>query len=336
MDYRKRITEIVNAYGYIGDQAELLKKVYASGNSLHKEGISPEEFIYLNIEGYLKGLGLTAMRPVGSPVPRSYKDSAFCITYGRPDTAALLVSDILGEHYTADDVQIVTLKEYGVNSKHNDLGVQVNNKTVFLCEEQSSVCSNMPARMLIYYSYTLEQYIKSNNLRHAMYSATRVKLPAPKFYVIDITGKAPSSYSLSDSFNGDSSLNLDVTVISPNAGFKLQSLRPYYEVIQFIGDNVNRTDTDNVRKEFINFVNNLSCPSAIRNCISERSSDIMGFMQEEIDWDEVMRINIKESNIVAVANAFKAAGVAYEKSIECLCEQFGITKERAEDYLSDK
>lgn len=113
---------------------------------------------------------------------------------------------------TKENVTIVTLENVLLNQPYNDLGFIVGNRLMIFVEAQSTWSENIVVRSLLYMSQTIQEYIMETNQN--VYSSKRIYLPKPELYVL-FTGERktlPSHISLSETFFGGESCDLDVTV----------------------------------------------------------------------------------------------------------------------------
>ena len=111
---------------------------------------------------------------------RQYKDSIFRLLFNDETKLRELYNDIRGTNY-GEDVPIIirTLQDTIFTDIKNDIAFTIGDKFVVLMEEQSTVCLNMPVRML---SYLGRLYEKMYN-RREFYRRSLIKIPVPEFYV---------------------------------------------------------------------------------------------------------------------------------------------------------
>jgi len=165
-----------------------------------------------------------AKKARGAKANRQIKDTMFCKLFGEAKNAIELVNALLGTKYGADaKAEITTLKSnvfaHGVV---NDLSILLDNILLVLIEHQSTVCGNMPLRLLEYVTETYKGFMTDKDV----YSVHQIRLPRPVFIVLyNGTAKmgAKELHRLSDSytkalpaFTGMGGLELEVTVINVN------------------------------------------------------------------------------------------------------------------------
>jgi hypothetical protein len=152
---------------------------------------------------------------------REHKDSLFAFIFGEKETALELYCAITGKKYGPDvKVEMAMLENPLYNTLMNDVSFTINDKLVVLVEHQSTICLNMPLRMLLYIARWYERYTKESDI----YRRKAIPIPRPEFIVL-YNGEAdmPSDamdLNLADSYleSGDICLNLKVQVRNINKG----------------------------------------------------------------------------------------------------------------------
>jgi len=166
----------------------------------------------------------TTKKARGAKANRRIKDTMFCKLFGNVKNAIELVNALLGTNYGADaKAKITTLKNNSFASGIvNDLSILLDGVLLVLIEHQSTVCGNMPLRMLEYVIKTYQGFMTEKYV----YSGHQIQLPRPVFIVLyNGTAKMGGKefHRLSDSyakalpvFADMGSLELEVTVINVN------------------------------------------------------------------------------------------------------------------------
>ena len=155
---------------------------------------------------------------------REYKNSVFTLLFGTPDKMLELYNAVSGNNLPIDtQVEIATLNDALFMSRINDLAFVIEDRLVVLIEHQSTVCPNMPLRLLLYITRIYERFIDGK----AIYHSKLIVLPRPEFYAL-YNGAAPMpdkmTLRLSDAFMDHpetaefNPLELEVAVINVNAG----------------------------------------------------------------------------------------------------------------------
>ncbi len=135
-------------------------------------------------------------RRKGNP---KYQDSLFRWLFSSPEKAIELYNAIENTNYGPDtDVDLTTLREVFFNDRNNDLSFIIACRSVILLEHQSTICRNIPLRLLGYSARTFEELVSGSEI----YSTALKKIPVPQFYVL-YTGDEPwpeEVLCLSDAF----------------------------------------------------------------------------------------------------------------------------------------
>lgn len=159
----------------------------------------------------------------GLKANRQIKNRMFSMLFGDAASAVGLVNALLGTNYGADaKAEIVTLENVLSSGPLNDLAILLDDILLVFVEHQSTVCRNMPYRMLEYVTETYKRLIAGQNI----YGESRIRLPRPVFVVLYNGAKEmgdkefqrlSDSYSkLLPAFAGMGGLELGVTVININ------------------------------------------------------------------------------------------------------------------------
>lgn len=161
-----------------------------------------------------------------SPIlQRRAKDSVFRKLFEDRENVLRLYRAIHPEDEaaTADDIEIVTIKNILTANIYNDLGFTVGSRLIVLVEAQSVWNANILPRSLLYLAHTYQRLISKNDWN--LFARAKVPLPEPELYVV-YTGEENvrgGPHSLADEFFGGSRKFLDVNVHvlregSPGAG----------------------------------------------------------------------------------------------------------------------
>jgi len=159
---------------------------------------------------------------------REYKDSVFTLLFGTPEKMIELYNAVSGSNLPSDTpITDATLKDALFMDRINDLAFVIEGKLVVLIEHQSTVCQNMPLRLLLYIARVYERLVD----KRSAYKSKLIKLPRPEFYVLYngiATMPDKTALRLSGAFmdcpegaakyGGFCPLELEVPVINVNAG----------------------------------------------------------------------------------------------------------------------
>jgi hypothetical protein len=155
--------------------------------------------------------------------------------FGEPDKMVELYNALTGSAIPQDaPVEIATLADALFTDRINDLAFVVEGKLVVLIEHQSTLCENMPLRLLIYIARVYEKLIDDA----VIYRSKLIKIPKPEFFVLyngSENFEDTRTLRLSDAFqdiseianipNNGGILDLEVKIINVNSGRNAEILR---------------------------------------------------------------------------------------------------------------
>ena len=176
---------------------------------------------------------------------REYRSSVFTLLFSDRQKLLELSNAVNGTDYTdAEDIEINTLSDE--NGIFSGIFLKIKNDISFLhgaylglYEHQSTVCGNMPLRMLLY----IAELFKDMYERKLLYRKKAIELPVPQFYVFYNGSEEMADreeYDLSDQYKlpvEEPALELKVIVLNINAGRnrelmeKCKELREYSEFV---------------------------------------------------------------------------------------------------------
>jgi hypothetical protein len=173
---------------------------------------------------------------------REYKNSVFVALCEDKERLVEIYNAVSNKNYPPDAaLKIVTLEDVLFLGRRNDVAFLMEDRLVVLMEHQSTVCENMPVRLLIYIGLVYEKWFNADEkIRHAVYGTKLLKIPKPEFYVL-YNGKTAfperKELKLSDAFREipeseknigleglGGFLELTVTVCNINPGFNEEML----------------------------------------------------------------------------------------------------------------
>ncbi len=115
------------------------------------------------------------------PVSSKAKDTLFKKVYESEERLKGLAGFLLG--CDVDDIKIQNIKPVVYGNKENDLGFSCARFLYLMMEEQSTVCMNLAFRVAEYMITALRESVDTEKL---LYGTTRVKLPYPKLYGVNV------------------------------------------------------------------------------------------------------------------------------------------------------
>ena len=173
---------------------------------------------------------------------REYRDRLFKFIFGNPQNkewTLSLYNAVNGSHYTdASAIRLNTIENAVYMSMKNDVSFLIDN-TMNFYEQQSTCNPNMPMRFLIYAGMIYSKYVEESKHYHR-YSSAQQKAPTPKcvcFYNGTADKEDRITLSLSDAFDGESDIEVRVTMININFGHNkalLDACKPLKEYAWFV------------------------------------------------------------------------------------------------------
>jgi hypothetical protein len=176
-------------------------------------------------------------------VNREYKDSVFVALCEDKKRLVEIYNAVSNKNCPPEaSLKIVTLEDVLFFGRRNDVAFLLGDSLVVLIEHESTVCENMPVRLLIYVGRVYEKLLNANEkIRQAVYGTKLLKIPKPEFYVL-YNGKTAfperKDLKLSDAFRdlpeaGKESvpgwfaglLELTIPVYNINRGFNEEMLK---------------------------------------------------------------------------------------------------------------
>jgi hypothetical protein len=114
---------------------------------------------------------------------REYKDSVFVALCEDKKRLIEIYNAISNKNYPPDAALIIiTLEDVLFLGRRNDVAFLLEDRFVVLIEHQSTVCENMPLRLLIYIGRVYEKWLNAGEkIRHAIYGTKLLKIPKPEF-----------------------------------------------------------------------------------------------------------------------------------------------------------
>ena len=216
-------------------------------------------------------------------VHRNYKDRFFRQLFNEPKNFLTLYNNLTKQKLKLEETALenVTLKEGFYSGPINDLSMLVNGKLVVLVEHQSTICPNMPLRMLEYISLIYSKIIP--NYDNIIYSPKPVQIPTPEFFVVynGLKKFKEDIIELSNIFideNSPSSLKLKIKVLDLNEDkeniFDKEELNNqnvllgYYTLIKYIHEFQSEEGTSNNTKLIDGMPSYIA--KAIKKCKEEK------------------------------------------------------------------
>ena len=258
---------------------------------------------------------LSAPRP-----KRTYKDGVFRALFNDEDALLELCSALLGIPYPkGTPIRIVTLKDTLFGDLKNDLAFVIEERLIILAEHQSTLCPNLPLRMLYYLAkeYERETYTR------AIYSRSLIPLPAPELYVFyNGMEDAPleQELKLSDAFlEKRDTIVVEAVVKVINVNYekgaellrRCRSMREYSLLIHKIRE---RYKIDgNLKAAIAGSIQECREENILTEFLKKNGGEIMSFLFEELSREEREKSRQQQ---LATAARLKEMGLSPEKFAE--------------------
>ena len=246
-----------------------------------------------------------------------------------PESAAELYYALTGIKCEPEEVEMLTIETVISGKLKNDLAFIVRGKVMIISEHTSSICQNMPIRILIYTGRLYEKYIKIKGESELLYGSKLYKIPTPEFIVF-YNGKPERQekevLKLSFAFEGEKNdmmgfIELEVPVYNINKGMNSEILSKSENLKQYA------MFVDTWREYQENYKNpNRAAKDAIQYCIDnnilakflrKHGGDIVSVLMTEYDeeiakkvwreeaFEEGIEKGIKKGMLITAKNALK-------------------------------
>ncbi len=242
-----------------------------------------------------------------------------------------------------DDIKPVTLSAVIMNGQYNDLALLVKDKLIIFVEAQSTWSINILVRILMYLSSTYRDYIIDNGLN--VYGSKKIIIPEPEFYVI-YTGKRKINkdiISLREDFWHNPNAKVDIVARVIHSENKndiagqyiifahvLDSQIKIHGRTQEAAENTVRICQNNdVLREYLESLTKEVITVMMLLFEQERITETYGKEREEIG-EKRGKIEGAMENTVRMCRRF---GATIEEAINMLAQDFGLTAEKAAQYV---
>jgi len=241
-------------------------------------------------------------------INRKHKSSVFSTLFGNPETLREVYSAIEGVDIPSDAIiDINTLSDVLYMQQINDLSFTIDDKIVVLIEHQSTICENVPVRLLMYIARVYEKILD----REKLYQKKLVKIPTPEFIVLyngsnpypdhnelrlSTAFKKPESLKLFES--GFFPLELIVQVYNINHGrnpqilAKSKTLDSYSIFMGKIKEfNKKLTLEESIKSAIQYCIEN----DILRQFLKDHGTEVFNMLTEEPSVEEIVAVRCKEA-----------------------------------------
>ena len=291
---------------------------------------------------------------------RNYKDSLFRMIFNNEEKIRELYNALEDTSF-GDEVPIIieTLENALFVDVSNDLAFQIDNRFVVLVEHQSTLCENMPYRMLGYTARTFERIYKDVNF----FSTKKQHIMAPEFYVLyNGTEELPeeSLIRLSDCYiDGSPENSIEIVVkildVSYNKDKKiLKKSRTLYEYSRFIQivretlaassdkeaaakEAVRIAMSEGLLKEFLGVYGLEAADMAFREFNYEEFIEQIkqDYFNDGVELGKKngLELGERKGKAAGLIETYQELGISREETVARVKEKMGLSVEEAEAYM---
>lgn len=222
-----------------------------------------------------------------------YKDNTFCTLFNDKERIIELYNALSDSNYDKDTpVEIVTLDDTFFGDRENDLSFIIDHRWIILTEQQSTLCPNIPLRMLVYIARQYEKLVFSREI----YSKRLVKIPTPELYVFyNGTEDAPlmKDMKLSDAFMAEcDTMALEVVVRFINVNYekgaellaKCKTMQGYSMLIHMV--RVKYGECGDLGTAIEESIRECESRGILKDFLKEHGGDVMSFLFDKMSREE--------------------------------------------------
>ena len=263
-----------------------------------------------------------------SPANRKFKDSFFTKLFSTPESILKLYNALSQSHYPLDTpIEITTLENVLYKGRYNDLSFTIDGKLIILIEQQSSIATNLPARLVLYYARVLDRYIKSQ--KGSIYASRLIKIPRPEFIVLyngkeDVPDEkvlklSDAFFELPENHKPSGGLELTARVLNINKDRNKSivqesaELNGYVDVVDEIRKN--KDSGMSLEEAIAKAVKDCASKNILSDFLEKYGGEIMSLLYAEWDWDEYVAVQ-KEEIRTEVAKKALEKGMSVEEAAD--------------------
>ena len=222
-----------------------------------------------------------------------YKDNTFCTLFNDKERIIELYNALSDSNYDKDTpVEIVTLDDTFFGDRENDLSFIIDHRWIILTEQQSTLCPDIPLRMLVYIARQFEKLVFSSEI----YSKRLVKIPTPELYVFyNGTEDAPlmKDMKLSDAFMAEcDTMALEVVVRFINVNYekgaellaKCKTMQGYSMLIHMV--RVKYGECGDLGTAIEESIRECESRGILKDFLKEHGGDVMSFLFDKMSREE--------------------------------------------------
>ena len=272
-------------------------------------------------------------------VNKNYKDGLFRAIFNRPDKMLELYNALKGTDYgqeMIDQIEILTLDTAVYLGLRNDVGFSLGNTVMILAEHQSTICMNMPIRMVEYFGETLQRMFDKK-----VFGTKRLQVPTPEFYVFyNGTKETPyeTIYRLSDHYIAKPPENsIEIVVKSINICYdegnklleKCKTLKEYSMFINMVNKFAKEMELEEAVEKAIRIARD---EGLLEGFLKQFGSEVIGMLNDVVtmeEYGELMKEEGREDGVRALISLVKSSKITVENAAESL----NITQEEFKVYM---
>ena len=268
-------------------------------------------------------------------VKNNYKDNTFCALFSEKKNLIELYNALSGSSFDMDTpVEIVTLDNTFFGDRENDLSFIIDNRWIVLAEQQSTLCPNIPLRMLVYVARQYENLVFSRDI----YSRKLLKIPTPELYVFyNGPQDAPveQEMKLSDAFMAEcDKIALEVAVKFINVNYekgaeilkRCKAMEGYSLLLHMIREECEATGE--LKTAIEKCIRKCVEEGIIADFLKEHGGEVMSFLFEKLTREECEAIREADGFEEGYAKGIeKGEAAGFEKG-----EASGFAKGKTEGY----
>ena len=273
-------------------------------------------------------------------INRTAKNDVFVHLFSLPEYQLKLYQELFptDTSVTADDIELITLKELMANHPYNDLGLLVRNVLILLLEAQSTWSINIAVRLAQYYFQTLQTY--ANLINVDFYRSTKVPIPKVAAFVL-YTGPEKvkdDEISLRKVFFDDDPKQPDFTVMvlrSITAGGILDQYVNFCKTF----DAQRQQYPDDAAKCISETLQICSSNNWLKDYLKKYGAEVEQIMQAILsitrDPKEVRRGEAEHSAILGAIQLGRAFNISDDQIAELLTKQYHMIPQYAKNYIEE-
>ena len=263
----------------------------------------------------LRKTGRSVVKIKTDSTNREYKNSLFISLFETIKELLSLYNALTGSELSSETfVKIVTLTNILFTKSRNDIAFVLGDKIVVLIEHQSTICQNMPLRLLIYLARVYEKIIDND----AVYKNKLLKIPKPDFIVL---------YNGADPFPDEKVMKLSDAFMEHPEGAQAAELEGSLELkVRVININVGRNESMvnkcETLKGYVHFIGKVrlnleagldltdAATKAVKDCIKEgilaeylkaHASEVINMLTTEFELERARKVWEEEAREEGIA-----------------------------------